>query len=90
MYSSPHSATNACYNCGKPGHISKECTEAKQENNRPPGQHNNHNQRSDMKCFNCGGYGHMARDCGKGIISNYLGQERQERQGGQKCFNCGK
>lgn len=47
------------------------------ENNRLPRQHNNHNQRSDMKCFNCGGYGHMARDCGKGKITDYSGLERQ-------------
>ena len=96
MYPQHHSATNACYNCGKPGHISKDCTEPKQESNRAPRQHNNHNQRSDMKCYNCGGYGHMARDCTKGKISDYPAQERperqerQERQGGQKCFNCGK
>ncbi len=84
MYTHPHTATNSCYNCGKPGHISRDCTEAKQETNRPPRQNNNYNQRSDTKCFNCGGYGHMARDCGKGNTIYHI------EKGGPKCYNCGK
>lgn len=39
----------ACYNCGKGGHISRDCKDPRKE--REP------------QCYNCGECGHMARDC---------------------------
>lgn len=39
----------ACYNCGKGGHISRDCKDPRKE--REP------------LCYNCGECGHMARDC---------------------------
>ena len=39
-----------CYNCKKPGHVSKDCKEENGEN-------------SKMLCFKCNQVGHMARSC---------------------------
>jgi cellular nucleic acid-binding protein len=36
-----------CFNCGKVGHISAECTQAA----------------GNKACYNCGQDGHIARDC---------------------------
>ena len=44
------SSDRLCYNCKKPGHLSKDCTVEDGEN-------------SKMLCFKCNEYGHMARSC---------------------------
>ena len=41
--------TRRCYNCGKTGHISRDCDEERHE--------------TDRVCYNCDGPGHIARDC---------------------------
>ena len=74
MYLSPYSAGNSCYNCGQPGHISRDCTEERKNtrdnrdnrDNRDHRDRDNNRGRSETKCYGCGGYGHMARDCPSG------------------------
>jgi hypothetical protein len=45
-------ASISCFNCGKPGHVSRDCAEADTGMKHFSG-----------KCFNCGKQGHMANKC---------------------------
>ncbi|CAF4443722.1 unnamed protein product, partial [Rotaria magnacalcarata] len=63
-----------CFNCGKDGHKSFECTEAKKTGGR---------DQSNGGCFNCGKDGHKSFDCPepkKGRSSTFSGG----RGGGMK------
>ena len=66
-----------CFNCGKPGHMSRECEEPK----KPRDSGNGGGGGRD--CFNCGKPGHMSKDCEEPKKSGGGGG------GGRDCFNCG-
>lgn len=81
--------SNACFNCGQDGHMSRDCPE---ESTRGGG---------GGSCYNCGGEGHMSRDCTEppkedtrtcfncgetGHTSRDCPEEPREDT--RKCFNC--
>ena len=53
---SRHGRRGPCYNCGRLGHLSSECCQAKRRNDHLRRQNENY-------CFVCGQQGHFARDC---------------------------
>jgi len=65
--------TRLCYNCGKPGHVSRECRSPPNPNagrkGEPKGggrggQHTGDGGKGDRrKCFKCGRPGHISKDC---------------------------
>jgi len=50
---------NSCFNCGKPGHLARDCPQKSNAKNNTPQD----NTTSKNSCFNCGKPGHRARDC---------------------------
>lgn len=86
-----------CYICNQSGHIAKECTSNKSENNREDRRENNRennnykgpqNRKPNQPgpsdtCFNCGGTGHWSKECPSG-------KRNDDSTRGMKCYNCGK
>ncbi len=64
-----------CYNCGKKGHMSRECYRGR--NNQ---RNNNNNNDGNVRCYNCERTGHISRNCpnrsGRGGRGNRGGGHR--------------
>jgi hypothetical protein len=74
-----------CFNCGRPGHIAKNCKSPK----KAPGQfRKGFNPAAGKTCHNCKEVGHFARDCPKtgGGGGRQQGQDRGQYRGGARPF----
>jgi len=77
------SLPDKCYNCGRSGHIAKDCMEEPQSD----------------KCYNCGKPGHLARECTEtegdicykcGRPGHFARDCKFEGGGGNRCYKCGR
>lgn len=98
------SVPDKCYNCGRSGHIAKDCMEEPQSDKcytcGKPGHLARECRESQGDiCFKCGRPGHFARDCkfegGGGTTGNRcyrcgrVGHIARDCESEEKCYKCG-
>ena len=88
-FNSRQSDNRECYNCGKTGHISRDCRSRKRQNQGGPNGRDGSFKRGggdDRECYNCGKTGHISRDC----RSRNQNSKRARDNSNVECYNCGK
>ena len=61
-----------CWNCGKEGHMRRNCTEDKGNKREPKTS----GRKDSIQCYSCQGYGHVASECPKGTVDRTNGRNR--------------
>jgi hypothetical protein len=78
-------AHTSCSQCGQPGHVSAECTEAPSADAGAGG----YGGASSGQCYRCGQNGHISRNCPQAGAGGFQQGGQGGFGGGKTCYNCG-
>ena len=87
------SSNKTCFNCGKPGHLSRDCESPMKKEERGQSRRVKNRKRNNdgfnKDCYNCGEIDHLAADCTleKRDVKEAKARSRPPRKA-KKCFNC--